>query len=162
MRQDCLKFVNGDYFLNNEIKKDQINQTLAGFPSTIVEKLRYADTDRQGHINNSVFSVFFESGRVNFLYDPKNPLAEEGEQFVVAEITVRFIKELNWPNEVIVGTAVSKMGRSSLGLTQAIFCDGVCVATANSVIVLMDEVSRRSTALSDNTRTALQQLQIQL
>jgi len=31
-----LKFVNGDYFLNNEIKKDQINQTLAGFPSTVV------------------------------------------------------------------------------------------------------------------------------
>jgi acyl-CoA thioester hydrolase len=26
--------------------------------------LRYADTDRQGHVNNAVFATFLESGRV--------------------------------------------------------------------------------------------------
>ena len=32
------------------------------------EKLRYSDTDRQGHVNNAVFSTFLETGRVELLF----------------------------------------------------------------------------------------------
>jgi acyl-CoA thioesterase FadM len=28
------------------------------------DKLRYNDTDRQGHVNNAIFATFFETGRV--------------------------------------------------------------------------------------------------
>ena len=31
------------------------------FPSRTHDKLRYNDTDRQGHVNNAVFSTFLES-----------------------------------------------------------------------------------------------------
>ena len=31
------------------------------------EKLRYGDTDRQGHVNNAVYSTFLETGRVEML-----------------------------------------------------------------------------------------------
>lgn len=36
--------------------------------------IRYADTDRQGHVNNAVFSTFLETGRVDILYNPEMPL----------------------------------------------------------------------------------------
>lgn len=133
-------------------------KSITDYPAQINEKLRYADTDRQGHINNAVFSTFFESGRVAFLYDPNNPLSPEGSQFVIAELTIRFINELNWPGDVTIGTGVARLGRSSFNLTQGLFCEGQCVATADSVMVLMDETTRRSTELPVSTRASLEVL----
>ena len=40
---------------------------LGQFPCRTYDKLRYADTDRQGHVNNAVFSTMLETGRVEFL-----------------------------------------------------------------------------------------------
>ena len=51
------------------------------FPVWTTEKLRYCDTDRQGHINNSVFAQLCEAGRVGFLYDPAAPAAVPGTAF---------------------------------------------------------------------------------
>lgn len=130
------------------------------YPRQAAEKLRYADTDRQGHINNAVFSTLFESGRVSFLYDPTKPLTPEGSQFVIAELTIRFMGELNWPNEIVVGTGVSKVGRSSFSLTQGLFCQGECMATADSVMVLMDEKTRKSTALPELARGFFESLKM--
>ena len=39
--------------------------TLHDFPIQAFDKLRYADTDRQGHVNNANFSTFLETGRVS-------------------------------------------------------------------------------------------------
>ena len=38
--------------------------TIEDFPLRTYEKLRYVDTDRQGHINNAVFASMMETGRV--------------------------------------------------------------------------------------------------
>jgi len=51
------------------MSETRVIKSLSQYPSQTFEKLQYADTDRQGHINNSIFSVLCESGRVNFLYD---------------------------------------------------------------------------------------------
>ena len=126
------------------------------FPARITERLRYADTDRQGHINNAVFATLFESGRVAFLYDPARPLAPAGAQFVIAKLSIDFLDELNWPGDVVVGTGVARLGRSSLYLDQALFVADRCVARATSVIVLMDEATRRSTPLPPATVTVLE------
>ena len=37
------------------------------FPFRTRDKLRYGDTDRQGHVNNAVFATFLETGRVDML-----------------------------------------------------------------------------------------------
>lgn len=133
-------------------------RTLTDYPAQITEKLRYADTDRQGHINNAVFATLFESGRVSFLYDPACPLAPIGSQFVIAKLSISFLDELNWPGDVSIGTGVERLGNSSFNLIQGVFYNNRCVATADSVMVLMNEVTRKSTALQDATRDALESL----
>ena len=47
---------------------------LSDFPSQTYDKLRYGDTDRQGHINNAVFVTFLETGRVATLEAGERPL----------------------------------------------------------------------------------------
>lgn len=134
-------------------KSDQL--VLSAYPFQVTEKLRYADTDRQGHINNAVFATLFESGRVPFLYDTDNPLIPDGTQFVIAELKISFLGEMNWPGEVQVGTGVSRLGNSSFNLAQAIFVDDDCVGTGQSVIVLIDNETRRATPLPEETRKKL-------
>ena len=133
---------------------------LEDYPAHKRETLRFVDTDRQGHVNNAVFATLCESGRATVLYDPDRPLAPPGTQFVIARLTLNFIEELNWPGEVLIGTGVGRLGRSSIGVVQGIFDGERCVATAESVIVLMDDETRRSTPLPEETRKALEGLSL--
>ncbi|MFV8308712.1 acyl-CoA thioesterase [Mycobacteroides chelonae] len=129
--------------------------TLAEFPLHSHDKLRYADTDRQGHVNNSVFSTLLETGRVEFLHDSTRQILEPNRAFVIARLEIDFLGEMLWPGQVTIGTAVDSVGRSSLKLRQAIFQENRCVARAVSVIVLMDESSRLSTPFSEGVRSRL-------
>jgi acyl-CoA thioester hydrolase len=122
------------------------------------DKLRYADTDRQGHVNNAVYATFCETGRVTFLYDPNDPLAPAGTEFVVVRLTLDFRAELHYPGKVEIGTRLLSVGRSSFRVGQGIFKDATCHATAESVVVLLDGTSRRATALPDRLRERLQSL----
>lgn len=119
------------------------------FPVKTYEKLRYGDTDRQGHINNAVFATMFETGRVEILYDPDAPLTSPNCAFVIVNLTVDFHSEINWPGRVDIGTRVSKIGRSSVHFEQALFQDGRITATAKTVVVQMNETTRQSEPLSD-------------
>lgn len=120
------------------------------FPLRTHDKVRYADTDRQGHVNNAAFATFLETGRVELLYDAERPLASEGGAFVIASLKLNCLGEINWPGRVEIGTRVAKIGRSSITLRQGVFQDDRCVATAETVIVQMDERTRRSMPLSDH------------
>lgn len=108
--------------------------------------LRYGDTDRQGHVNNAVYCTLFESGRVSFMFFPDgSSIADEGNAFVIARLTLDFLEELNFPGDVEVASRVASIGRSSFTVRQAIFKEGVCCSTAESVIVHIDNSTRRST-----------------
>jgi acyl-CoA thioester hydrolase len=122
---------------------------LATYPLQTHDKLRYADTDRQGHVNNAVFATMLETGRVELLYAADGPLHEAGCSFVIASLHLDFHGEITWPGRVDIGTRVASVGKSSLTLEQALFQDGRCAATARTVIVQVNDASRRSRALSE-------------
>ncbi len=122
--------------------------TLADYPLHSTDKLRYADTDRLGHVNNAVFSTFLETGRVDLLYGKYGELADDGCDFVIARMELDFLQEINWPGSVDIGSRVLKVGRSSFTLEQGVFQDGGRAARANTVIVQMNRQTRKSHPLS--------------
>jgi acyl-CoA thioester hydrolase len=132
--------------------------SLDAYPLRTVDTIRYADTDRQGHVNNAVFATFFESGRVAFLYNPEQPLAPAGAAFVIARLVIDFRAEITWPGRIDIGTKLARIGRSSFSLVQGLFQNGSCAATAQTVIVMMDEATRRSRPLPDETMRLLRSL----
>lgn len=129
---------------------------VSDFPVSAKDTIRYGDTDRQGHVNNAVFSTFLETGRVDFLYREK--LTEEGAAFVIARLELDFLGEINWPGFVEIGTAVLEVGRSSFKLYQKVFQNGVAVAQAVNVCVQMNEETRKSQPLSEKARQRLKEL----
>ncbi len=121
----------------------------------VTQGLRYNDTDRQGHVNNAVFSTFLESGRMGFLVRPDLPALPDGCSLVLARLELDFRAELFWPGEVQVGTRLQRLGRSSIVLDQALFAGELCVAEGVSVVVLTDGATRRSTPWPEPMRAAL-------
>ena len=119
--------------------------TLDGYPARSYDKLRYGDTDRQGHVNNAVFGTFFETGRVEMILADGAPLTEAGQSFVLARIEIDLVAEILWPGTVEIGSRVTRIGRSSIGIEQALFQNGRLSAKATSVVVLVDDATRRST-----------------
>ena len=124
--------------------------TLDDFPARTHDKLRYGDTDRQGHVNNAVFATFFETGRVEMLLAGGGDFLAPGQSLVLARLEIDLVAEINWPGTVEIGTRVAKIGRSSMALEQAVFQNGVLAARGISVVVLTDETTRRSTPLSES------------
>lgn len=129
---------------------------LDAYPARAVERLRYGDTDRQGHVNNAVYAALFETGRVDMLFDPAAPVAPPGAQFVIVRLTIEFRRELLWPGTVEIGTGVSRVGNKSIGLEQTLWRDGEVAAAAESVLAIMDDRTRRAIAIPDATRAALE------
>jgi acyl-CoA thioester hydrolase len=133
---------------------------LEAFPSRTSADIRYADMDRQGHVNNAIFATFSEIGRVAFLYDPERPLAPSGASFVIARLAIDFHAELFWPGVVEIGTGVTRVGRSSFNLSQGLFSRGGRVASVEAVIVLFDTLTRSARALPPETIARLESLSL--
>jgi acyl-CoA thioester hydrolase len=130
--------------------------TLADYPIRTSEKLRFADTDRNGHITNSVFAVCCQNARMELLCDPRRVTIPSDTQFVVARLLLEFRAEMHWPGIVEIGTRIDRIGRSSVMLSQALFVGDACVATSESVVVLIDATTRRPTPLPPQVVEALQ------
>ena len=140
---------------NSSMSTKTLPPRLADFPTTTVEKLRFADTDRLGHITNTVFAVCCQNARMELLCDPRRVPIPPNTQFVIARLVLEFRAEMHWPGTVEIGTRVERVGRSSATLAQALFVHAACVATAESVVALMDMTTRRSALLPEETAEAL-------
>ena len=132
-------------------KAIQLNQ----YPFQSTDKIRYADTDRQGHVNNAVFNQFFETGRIELLYNPMEPLYADGCSFVIANLKADYLAEIKWPGIVYIGTGVVRIGNSSLHLVQGIFQDDKLVALGETVIVQVENQTSKSKISSQHAKHKL-------
>jgi acyl-CoA thioester hydrolase len=141
-------------------KPARILPKLAQFPGQTGDIIRFGDLDPQGHVNNTVFATFFETGRVMLLREPGNELGAPGATTVLARLDISFLRELHWPGEVTIGTGTTHVGRSSYSFLQAIFHNGECAGTANATMVMIDAATRKSRPLPDNVVQRLEQLRL--
>ena len=130
------------------------------YPSRTSADIRYADMDRQGHVNNAVFATFSEIGRVAFLYDPARPLAPEGASFVIARLAIDFHAELFWPGTVEIGTGVTRIGRSSMTLAAGTFQQRQARREGRGGDRLFDKQTRTSCPLPADTIAMLERLSL--
>ena len=146
--------------MNEQAKRARIVPTLDQFPGRTHDIIRFGDLDPQGHVNNTVFATFFETGRVMLLRPSGRPLAAPGTTSVLAQLDISFLRELHWPGAVEIGTGVAAIGRSSFVFAQAIFDSGHCAATARATMVMIDAATRRAVPLPEEARGRLEELRV--
>ena len=146
--------------MNEQPKAARVVPTLAQFPGRASDNIRFGDHDGQGHVNNAVFATYFETGRVLLLRDREHPINVPGTTSVVARLDINFLKELRWPGTVGIGTGTAEIGRSSYVFAQALFRDGVCVATARATLVMIDAETRKARQLPVEVVARLEKLRM--
>jgi acyl-CoA thioester hydrolase len=121
---------------------------LAAYPHRVKDVIRFADLDPQGHVNNAVFATYFESGRVAMFRTPDLGIGIANATFVLVRQEIDFLRELHWPGNVEIGTALAAFGRSSFTVVQTIFNGDVCAAAGRATLVMMDTTTRKPRPLT--------------
>jgi acyl-CoA thioester hydrolase len=137
----------GDHLVNAPARLDSALR-LEDFPYRLSDNVRFADLDPNQHVNNAVYATYFETGRVTLMKDRSYGLMPAGLAWILVRLDIHFRAELRWPGRIEMGLGVSRFGRTSVTLDQVVFSEGKCVASAQSVTVLIDETTRKPTPLT--------------
>jgi acyl-CoA thioester hydrolase len=134
---------------------DRISLDKAHFPVTVSISTRFADLDFQGHVNNAAVPVILQEARVDF--NKAIDLAGQlhGLRMMVAGITIEYAAELRHPEQIEIGTGVSKIGRTSFTIQQTARQNGRTVIYAETTLVVADE--NGAVPLADALRSDLEQ-----
>lgn len=121
------------------------------------ERVRFADLDINGHVNNIAFAVYAESGRAAFLHDTGLwKLDDNSRQNVLAHIEIDYLHELRYPSQIAVGVRVLSIGRTSFRLGVGLFDGERCAATIATVQVRIDADTKAPIPLDADERLTLQ------
>jgi acyl-CoA thioester hydrolase len=101
---------------------DSDGLTSRDFPVLWPVLTRWADNDMFGHLNNAVYYELFDTAingwiNTNVAVDPVT-MAAHG---IVAESGCRYFSELHFPERLVVGLAVTRLGRSSVTYRLGLF-----------------------------------------
>ena len=96
---------------------------------------RYAETDQMGIIHHSVYPVWFEVGRTNFikmLGVGYGQLERDGVMLPLSELTCKYIRPVHYEDEVIIQTSVQKLTVSRIQFAYKVFIDGTLMAEGST------------------------------
>lgn len=116
--------------------------------------IRWSDMDALGHVNNTVFFTFVESGRIDYFHRLGAPTtrAESAEGFILAHCGCDFLAQLHYPGEVRIGTRIRSFGRSSIHFEHVIFSGDRAVATASAVCAWFDFERQKAAPVPEEIR----------
>lgn len=129
---------------------------LTNYPFSWDIDTSYGDMDVAGHVNNVVVTRFYETGRSRWLLkmtgDPD--IFKSGFNTVVAEYTVKFLAEVNFPDRATIATGIGRIGNSSFSCQQGLFVDGQCVGLSDASMVLT--IDGKPSPIDDALREKMQ------
>jgi acyl-CoA thioester hydrolase len=139
--------------------------TSRDFPVHWPVHTRWTDNDMFGHLNNAVYYQLFDTainGWINTTVGI-DPLTAPWLG-VVAESGCRYFSELQFPDPLVVGLAVARLGNSSVTYRLSVF-DAVgeddaarpVAAVGHWVHVYVDRADRRPVSIPEEIRTLLEQ-----
>jgi acyl-CoA thioester hydrolase len=132
--------------------------TRAGYRYFAQLTTRWADNDPYGHVNNTVYHIWFDTAVNRFLI--QNGLLDVGRSTVIgvmAENGCRYFSEIAYPEDVTIGVRVARIGRSSVRYESAAFRAASEIASAEGyfVHVYVARETMRPVPVPDEIRVAL-------
>ncbi len=118
--------------------------------------IRWKELDALNHVNNAQYFSYFEEARIQYFdYLKLDSISyKENEGPILAHVSCDFQSPVLYPDTLSIGTGVTRIGKSSLDLDHDIFShqQHKIVATAHSVVVMLDYKTGRSIPVNDEMR----------
>jgi acyl-CoA thioester hydrolase len=128
---------------------------------------RWMDNDMYGHVNNVVYYAYFDTAVNAWLIEagllaPARSSRQDGEVIgLVVETQCRYYAPVSFPDSVVVGMRVARLGTSSVRYELAVFRNDETSAAAQGhfIHVYVDRETRRPTPLPPAMRQWLEERQ---
>jgi len=121
----------------------------------IVVPIRWGDMDAMAHVNNTIYFRYMEIARLDWFFGMGLPVDPKGEGPVIVNAFCNFIRQLEFPGDVLVRTYVGAMGTTSFDTYHEMLRtddpDTVC-ANGGATVVWVDFRQQRSVPMTDQTR----------
>lgn len=117
---------------------------------------RYSETDALGHINNTALPVWFEEARTPIFRLFVPDLSFKSWNLILKKFEVEFQRELFHGTEVEIRTRVSRLGGSSLTVSQEAWQEGRLAVTCSTVLIHFDYQQRRPAPIPEAIRRRLE------
>ena len=127
---------------------------LADYPHRVTESVRFSETDQMGHVNNTVFGIYFEVGRSSYFSD-HGFYKQDKVTLVIVKTEIQFRSMIYWPGSIEIGSRVTGSGRSSFTMDQILLQEEREVGSATSTMVVIDSKTHKATPIPDAIRNML-------
>ncbi len=124
----------------------------------MVMPIRWGDMDAMGHVNNTIYFRYFEIIRLDWYFSKTGASKLDGEGVIIVNAFVNFIRQLEFPGEVLARLYVSPPGRSSFDTwitLERTDEPGVLYANGGATTVWTDFAAKKSKPLPDWLRALL-------
>jgi acyl-CoA thioester hydrolase len=141
---------------------DERSLTSRDFPVHWPVLTRWTDNDMFGHLNNAVYYELFDTA-INAWINTSADVDPVTAPWlgVVAESGCRYFAELAFPDPLVVGLAVTRLGTSSVTYRLSVFAPDTeaapVAAVGHWVHVYVDRTTRRPVPIPDAIRAVLTQ-----
>ena len=119
------------------------------------ERVRFADLDMLGHVNNKAYFTYAETARVAFLSASGLWRPGHFRQNVVGRAELDYLRELHFPANLRIGVRITKVGNTSFTIGMGMFNGDVCIATAVTLMVRINTQTRTPVPLDDEEKAML-------
>lgn len=137
----------------------------SSFSQKMSQMVVWGDMDAFRHVNNVMYFRYMESARVEYFSKIGYMRGKIGDTSndvgpILAEANCKFIKALEYPDTVEVCTRVSRIGRTSVIMEQAIISPKIgLAATGTAVVVCYDYEKEEKVPVPENIRQAIERLE---
>ena len=124
----------------------------------MVIPIRWGDMDAMGHVNNTLYFRYFETLRLEWLAGLGAPATPQGEGPVIVNAFCTFLRQLEYPGELLARHFVANPGRSSFDTYMTLErtdAPGVVVCEGGATVVWTDARIQKSVPLPDWLRRLL-------
>jgi acyl-CoA thioester hydrolase len=118
----------------------------------MVIPIRWGDMDMMGHVNNTNYFRYFEIVRIEWFERIGRRLDPAGEGIVIVNAFCNFIKQLEFPGDVLARHYVANPGRSSFEAYMTLErtdAPGVICASGGAKTVWVDFPKQKSAPLPE-------------
>jgi acyl-CoA thioester hydrolase len=129
---------------------------MRGFPFVCPIQVRYSDVDAMNHVNNATYVIYLETARVALMRERLDFTGTARDfPFIVARVAVDFRSPIGLADEVTIGVAVYRVGRTSFTFAYRVEASGRLAAEAETVQVSYDYAAGRPVPIPDDLRSRL-------
>lgn len=124
------------------------------FKNILPIQVRFSDVDIMGHVSNTVYQNYYDSGKVNY-FDQVLPDMDFVNLGVVgASVKIEYLKPIFMKTRILVETRVAMLGQKSLTMEHCLIDEitGEVLSTCSAVLVCFAIKEQKSIPFPEHWR----------